>query len=140
MIMKSFVNKKGFTFAEIMISVGILACILLTILGIFSAAVSGIKRGENQVVAATLAQQVMETYKNDLELNFDAYGLATSNVALDPNTVNGVPFSAQLVVSQASPYSSSRIKRLDVTIGWKEHSGGERKFSISTYVNKVQDN
>jgi type II secretory pathway pseudopilin PulG len=135
-----FLNKNGFTFAEIMISIGILSLLLLTVLAIFGTTLSGIKRGENEVVAVSLAQQVMETYKNDLELNFDNYTAGThANVVLDQNIINGIPFTAEIDISQVGGFSTSRIKKVEVHIGWKENNMGNSKFKLTTYINKVND-
>lgn len=133
-------NKNGFTFAEIIISIGILSLLLITILGIFGATLSGIKRGENEVVAASLAQQVMETYKNDLELNFDSYTAGThKNVVLDQNIINGIPFTAEIDIAQLAGYSTTRIKKVEVKIGWKDNTLGKTNFTLTTYINKVND-
>jgi len=135
-----FFNKKGFTFAEIMISVGILSLLLLTVLAIFGSTLSGIKRGENEVVAASLAQQVMETYKNDLELNFDSYKAGThANVILDQNIINGILFTAEIDISKIGGLSESRIKKVEVHIGWKDNTLGNTKFKLTTYINKGND-
>ena len=135
-----FLNKNGFTFAEIMISIGILSLLLLTVLAIFGSTLSGIKRGENEVVAASLAQQVMETYKNDLELNFDSYTAGTHvNVVLDQNIINGIPFTAEIDISKIGGLSESRIKKVEVNIGWKDNTLGNTKFKLTTYVNKGND-
>lgn len=133
-------NKSGFTFAEIMISVGILSILLLTVLALFGATLSGIKRGENEVVAVSLAQQVMETYKNDLELNFDKYPVGIhTNVVLDQNVINGIPFTAEIDISPVGGFSTSRIKKVEVNIGWKDNTIRKNKFKLTTYINKVND-
>ncbi|MEQ8189538.1 MAG: hypothetical protein ABRQ39_16330 [Candidatus Eremiobacterota bacterium] len=135
-----FLNKNGFTFAEIMISVGILSLLLLTVLAIFGSTLSGIKRGENEVVAASLAQQVMETYKNDLELNFDSYKAGThANVTLEQNIINGILFTAEIDISKIGGLSESRIKKVEVHIGWKDNTLGNTKFKLTTYINKGND-
>jgi len=135
-----FLNKHGFTFAEIMISVGILSLLLLTVLAIFGTTLAGIKRGENEIVAASLAQQVMETYKNDLELNFDSYTVGTHrNVILEQNIINGIPFTAEIDISKIGGLSESRIKKVEVNIGWKDNTLGNTKFKLTTYINKGND-
>lgn len=135
-----FVDRHGFTFAEIMISVGILALLLLTVLAIFGTTLSGIKRGENEIVAVSLAQQVMETYKNDLELDFDKYPVNThKTVILEQNIINGIPFTAEIDISRIGGLSESRIKKVEVNIGWKDNTLGNTKFKLTTYVNKVND-
>lgn len=145
-------KEKGFTLPEIIISMFILSFILLTILGIFGSAISGIKKGENHIVAVALAQQIMETYRNDLEMDFFKYDEISSppieldNVSACPAEVNGVPFSADVFIDPASgpmagggtySYSTDRIRKLTIILTWKEHAGGVKNFKISTFVSNL---
>lgn len=149
----SLLRKKGFTLPEIMIATFLLAFILITILGIFGSAISGIKKGENHVVAVAIAQQVMETYRNDMEIDFEKYDVTNGlppytlvKVPACPPKVNGVPFSADVMIDPATgpiggsgnfTYSTDRIRKLTVIITWKEHSGGVKNFKVSTYVSNL---
>ena len=143
--MKAKYYKKGFTFAEIIIAIAVLSFVLLTILGIFGAAASSAKKGENHLVAVSLAQQMMEIYKNDLELDFDQHGDVLPISATNTTVLNNVTFETDIVIGQvigpdpANPsiskaYSTDRIREIKISVKWKEHAGGEKDFTIKTYV------
>jgi len=138
-------NKRGFTFAEIIVAIIILAFVILTMLGIFGAAASSTRKGENHLVAVSLAQKFMEIYKNDLELDFHKYGDVLPVTGENNTILNDVSFETDIIISQArgpdpaSPsviatYPEDRVRKIKITVNWKEHAGGEKSFTLSTYV------
>ncbi|MEQ8223581.1 MAG: hypothetical protein ABRQ37_14815 [Candidatus Eremiobacterota bacterium] len=58
---KFLIRKKAFTLSELIIGLGLLALILLTVIGVFTGGLCGAKKSDRKITAVTLAESMIDT-------------------------------------------------------------------------------
>ncbi len=130
----------GFSLTEVLLSLMILACLSVLMVGSVPAAIFGLRAAEQQVAASGVARGGLERLK---ARGFGALPTG-ANQPLGVVTLDGVDYTIQadvqaLPVSGTPPASAPPapwLKRVTVTVTWKGRSG-ERRYTLSQVLSRV---
>jgi prepilin-type N-terminal cleavage/methylation domain-containing protein len=142
-------SPKGFTFVEVMITVGIITVGLLGILGVLFTSHAGITQSGRDTAATVIAHSLAENLRNQPQLDLPLLNGMTSD---DPNLCPGAPGSrlnvlcmewiAQVntlpegrgtvtVAQTPNPATGIALYRITITLGWTEASSlARRTFTL----------
>ncbi|MFH1129221.1 MAG: prepilin-type N-terminal cleavage/methylation domain-containing protein [Patescibacteria group bacterium] len=134
---KSKYQNKGFTLMEVIVSVGIITTVLVTVIGLITFSISGIRLNKSKTIAFGLAQEGLELVKNIRDNNW------LSGKRTIANWRDGLEEGDHLVqynLGTLMSFSSVPLK-ID-TNGFYQHDGGSdtifyRKINIQ-YVDDDQ--
>lgn len=115
-------DSRGFTLLEVMISVGILALVLVALLGLRNRAIGLNDYARNLTIATILAKEKIERLELEGPLQF---GEIAGNFEGDYS-----PFQWR---QRVSPTSYADVKELTVSVSWKE-GRREKVVEVTTYL------
>jgi len=137
---------KGFNLPELVISILLLSTVVIIIIGIFTGAVIGIRKGANQVIVTNVLSSTMEQYSQTVLYDFNnpLYSNGKSYKISESEPVDSLTLEEKWVSFQEMGSSAkNRIKTITVTIYWYDKNlsgtGGERKKSGTTCINNYLD-
>lgn len=147
--------RKGFTLAEIVISVGLLGVIIVIIAGVFVHGLHAIRKSRYRVVAMNIADKkcselrelflknVPVILREEIKMNIDGtdsvsedfyWGLGSELVTIDGNeTVDNLTYRFSINIDEEGTVDS--LKTVNVTVTWKEVDGDHKVF-ISTCLSR----
>ena len=128
-------KQSGFSFVELLVGLAILTVGLLAVAGMQGVAVEGNAASKNLTSAVFLAEAKLN------ELKAGGYSSLADGTVNDPNNpVNeqgqsGGIFRRSWTIS----IHGANMKRITVTVSWKDLRGGNRSTSLETLVSQVMD-
>lgn len=129
--MRSRTGSQGFSLAELIVSILILASLSVILVGVIPSAIFGTKSAENRAQAACIAHEAMERLRTRA---FDT--LASSDQ--EPRTSNGTVFNVRLevgpVVQPPATWNEARAKDVRVIVTWRDRVGWKSDADNQTYA------
>lgn len=127
-------HRGGFTLAEIILALGILATVSLVIIGLFTRLLASSTKNTDLTAANLLARGVLDKAIRSGKPNWgtskklaDAGGSVTDMIKLDGND-STTEFEYQLEVTRetSNPAAIGQLYRLDVTVSWWSEKGSSK--------------
>jgi prepilin-type N-terminal cleavage/methylation domain-containing protein len=113
---------RGFTLAELLVTVGILSIVVTSLMSLFVYSVLLNESNNNLTIAATDAQYVMEQIKGLTYDNIDSY---------TPPALSNL--NAETIPSPTVTEIANGLKEITVNVNWTER-GRNRNVSLSTRI------
>lgn len=118
-----FCREDGFTFAEILVTIAIMAAVLPALLKVFSDTSRNVSLSDNRVTALYLLESQMA------EIEMSGY----PEVGQQNDIIGDSIFEWQSVVSDIESEEIDGLRRVELTISW-EHLGRLQSIGVFTYI------
>ncbi len=119
-----FSHEEGFTLAEILVTIAIMAAILPALLKVFSDTSRNIGKSDNRITALYLLKSKMA------EIEVSGY----PEVGQDNDVFGGTSiFEWQTVVTDIESEELLGLRKIELTVSW-EHIGKMQSISMFTYM------
>jgi uncharacterized protein (TIGR02598 family) len=133
----------GFSLAEVLISVLILAVLSVVLVGVIPSAMIGMKKAENRAKAACLARGALEILRKEgfdnIKPGVDVSTVLRDQAKADTQTWTHTDFT--IAVASGPVYMGGRLlsdkkaKDVNVTVSWKDKQG-DNSYSARTIFYK----
>ena len=118
-----FCREDGFTFAEILVTIAIMAAVLPALLKVFSDTSRNVSLSDNRVTALYLLESQMA------EIEMSGY----PEVGQQNDIIGDSIFEWQSAVSDIESEEIDGLRRVELTISW-EHLGRLQSIGVFTYI------
>jgi len=140
---KFLIHKKAFTLSELIIGLGLLALILLTVIGVFTGGLCGARKTDKKITAITLAESMIDTIML-MSYNEIANGIYPPSVdpagKFPPSPYPEEPSNdlkgkyVYSVIVKDVPGTDGNLKHITVTVTTKGIQGeGDTGVTLTTY-------
>lgn len=123
------VRKLGFTIAEILLSLGFLAVVLLTLLGLATQALQSNRKNLDTAAGQLVADQALERAAYDAEQSASAaiWSINSLTVPVSSTTVTmgSVPYGVTLYANDSLVVAGKRLKRIRARVIWADAPDGK---------------
>ncbi len=120
---------KGFTIAEILLSLGLLAVVLLTLLGLATQALQSNRKNLDTAGGQLVADQALERAVYDAEQSSSApvWAINSTTVPMSTTTVTlgTTPYSVTLYANDSLTGTTGRLKRIRASVVWADAPNGK---------------
>lgn len=125
---------RGFSLIETILATFVLSLITMAVFNIFPSSVMAVKRGEMELEADSLAQQLLEEYRSK---PFETLTLGPGP-ALPPVSVAGTTFEVQARVNSVVGSDANHLKAVEVTVDWT-HSAKSHRIIREAWIVSVEN-
>ena len=119
----------GFTIAEILLSLGLLAVVLLTLLGLATQALQSNRKNLDTAGGQLVADQALERAVYDAEQSSSAPVWAVNSLTVPMSTtivtLGTTPYSVTLYANDSLTVASKRLKRIRARVVWADAPNGK---------------
>lgn len=144
--MKILHKSYGLNMPELLISIALLSTVVIIIIGLFMAGMSGLKKGDNLIIATNVGQTALEYYSQSILFNFNNPDYASMSVPLklEDESRENLKFQKYLFIKDtgSTAIATNLIKEVTITIYWNEkgvETSTERRLDFKTIVNNYLD-
>jgi len=120
---------KGFTIAEILLSLGMLAVVLLTLLGLATQALQSNRKNLDTAGGQLVADQALERACYDAEQSSSAPVWAVNSLTVPMSTttvtLGTTPYNVTLYANDSLTVATKRLKRIRAHVVWADAPNGK---------------
>jgi prepilin-type N-terminal cleavage/methylation domain-containing protein len=151
-------SHKGFTLAEVVLSVGIMGVIILLISSVFISGLYNIKKSKYKIAALNIADKKLTELKNlplcdntipVSDINSSIYGTdfvtgaltwgsSSPDITVQGNeNINNIPYRYTIKISEYNdnpPDDPNNIKKVNIEVKWKDPQGGDKSIRTITLI------
>ena len=151
-------SHKGFTLAEVVLSVGIMGVIILLISSVFISGLYNIKKSKYKIIALNIADKKLTELKNlplsdntipvsNINSSICGTNLVTGNLTWGSSSpditvtgneiINDIPYTYIINISEYNDNPTddpNNIKKINMEVKWKDPQGGEKSVKTITLI------
>lgn len=142
--MNFLLNKKAFSFIQILLAIVLLSITVIPVASVFMASSRNVEKGGAILDATIILQSIIDSIKNDRFI-FDNKGKTIDFpddkypvLVIEKGFLEKYKASGKVTIEEAQGHNDKNLMSITVTLKWLE-DGAERKTSLVTYVANLND-